>query len=267
MRHDDFPIRDRAFALGDVPETWHPAGRAVTRYFDNLSLFFPHGEAFFIRSVKAFVDRVDDPALRDAVRRFYGQEAFHGREHRRYNAMLRSQGLPVDAMEDRVGALLRVVGRRLPRRWQLAATCALEHFTSIMAHELLGDPRVLDGAHPEMASLWRWHAVEEAEHKAVAFDVYRAAGGNTAERNLIMVATTVIFWAKVVEHQIRLMGHEGMLGSLDEWRRLMRFLFVDPGNMKRLVPGYLAWFRADFHPEQIDTRPLIEAWRSAEAAA
>lgn len=243
-----FPIRDRRFDLDDVPRAWHPAGPAVTRFFDNLSLFFPQGEAFFIRSVKAFADAVDDPALTDAVRRFYGQEAFHGREHRRYNRLLSSQGVPADVMEGRVATLLRRVGRRVPRRWQLAATCALEHFTASMAHMLLDDPRVLDGAHPAMAALWRWHAVEEFEHREVAFEVYRAAGGTVAERNLVMLAATVIFWAKVVEHQVLLMRGDGLLGDLGEWRRLIGFLFVDPAPLTRLVPHYLAWYRPGFHP-------------------
>lgn len=243
-----FPIRDRRFDLDDVPPDWHPAGPAVTRFFDNLSLFFPQGEAFFIRSVKAFARALDDPALSDAVRRFYGQEALHGREHRRYNRLLARQGVPADTMEDRVARLLARVEARVPRRWQLAATCALEHFTASMAHALLSDDRLLDGAHPAMAALWRWHAVEEFEHREVAFEVYRAAGGTTAERNLVMLAATVVFWGKVVEHQVRLMKGDGLLGDVGEWRRLMRFLFADPGPLTALVPTYLSWYRPDFHP-------------------
>lgn len=246
-----FPVRDRRFDLSDVPRHWHPAGPAVSRFFDNLSLFFPQGEAFFIRSVKAFARELDDPALSDAVRRFYGQEAFHGREHRRYNRLLAGQGIPADAMEGRVARLLDRVQRRVPRRWQLAATCALEHFTASLAHGVLTDPRLLDGAHPTMAGLWRWHALEEFEHREVAFEVYRAAGGTPAERNLVMLATTLIFWAKVVEHQVRLMGHDGILSDVGEWRRLVRFLFVEPGTLRRLIPTWLAWYRPGFHPADL----------------
>ena len=49
---------------------------------------------------------------------------------------------------------------------------ALEHFTAILAHELLADPRHLAGADRETADLWRWHACEEIEHKGVAYDTW-----------------------------------------------------------------------------------------------
>ena len=56
---------------------------------------------------------------------------------------------------------------------RLAATVALEHLTAILAAALLdGRSGSLAGADPRVAELWRWHAVEETEHKSVAFDVY-----------------------------------------------------------------------------------------------
>lgn len=262
-----FEVRDLRFDLDDAPRDWHPAGAAVTRFFDNLSLFFPAGEVFFIKSVKAHRDHVTDPALAEAVRKFYAQEAFHGREHRRYNRWLRDHGYPVAALEAGVERLLGRVERYVPRRWKLAATCALEHFTALMGHLLLSDPAVLADAHPAFAELWRWHSVEESEHKGVAYDVYEAAGGNTPERALIMLATTLIFWGKVVEHQVRLMQVDGTARSPRAWGELVGFLFADPGPLRAMIPLYLAWFAPGFHPWDVDTRPLIERWKSARAVA
>ncbi len=54
----------------------------------------------------------------------------------------------------------------------VAATMALEHFTAILAHQLLANPRHLEGADPEAAALWRWHSCEEIEHKGVAYDTW-----------------------------------------------------------------------------------------------
>ena len=257
-------IRDlRFFPDDEIPRDWHGGGSGVTRFFDNLSLFFPAGERFFVRSVRAHLAAVNDPALLAAVRAFSGQEGIHGREHARYNAMLRAH-YPAEEMEKRVEALLRFVEKRAPKRWQLAATCALEHFTSLLAHFVLDDPRMLEGANATMAALWRWHAAEENEHKAIPFDVYLAAGGNDAERCFVMVIATVIFWAKVAEHQARLMRTDGTLLSATEWRRLLGFLFVEPGGLTRLVPLYLAYFRPGFHPDDIDARELLERWKREE---
>jgi uncharacterized protein len=254
-------VRNVKFELAAVPRHWHGGRRSVTAFFDNLSIFFPLGERFFIASVKAHRDHITDEQLRADVRAFTGQEGCHGREHQRYNAMLAAHGYPIAAMEGRVERLLARVARRVPVRWQLAATCALEHFTALLAHILLRDPEVLAGADPTMAALWRWHAAEENEHKAVAFDVFRAAGGTEAERMLVMALASVIFWAKVAEHQVRLMHHDRTLWSPREWRALARFLLVRPGALRKMVRPYLAYYRPGFHPWQLaDTAP-IEAWK------
>ena len=259
-------VRNLIFATGPaVPRYWHGGRRSITRFFDNLSIFFPLGERFFVTSLRAHLYAVaHDPAMLAAARDFCAQEGIHSREHRRYNAMLTEAGLPVAEMEARVDAILRRV-QRLPRRWQLSGTCALEHFTALMGHIILEDPRVLEGADPTMAALWRWHAMEENEHKSVAFDVFTAAGGTYPERAGVMLFTTVIFWAKVIEHQVRLMAADGDLRSRDEWAALWRFLFVDPGGMGRLWRMWLAYFRPGFHPADVDSTALLARWREALA--
>ncbi len=262
-------VRNYRFATGeDVPRHWHGGGRAVTRFFDNLSVFFPEGERFFMASVQSFRRAVeDDPAMCAAIRDFCAQEGIHGREHRAYNAMLQAQGVPVEAMEARVKALLGLVTRLTPKRWQLAATAALEHFTALLGHLILERPELLEGADATMAALWRWHAAEENEHKAVAYDVYVAAGGNYPERVFIMLLAAVIFWAKVVEQQARFMHADGDLFSLGEHVRLSRFLWVAPGALPKMWRLWLTWFRPGFHPNDLDASEALEAWRASHVAA
>jgi len=257
-------IRNLKFDIDEsVPRRWHKGGQAITSFFDNLSIFFPPGERFFIASLIAHRDRVRDERLLDEIRAFCGQEGIHSREHVRYNAMLEAKGYPASAMEARVRKLLARVEARIPARRRLAVTCALEHFTASMGHILLSDPRILEGAHPTMAALWRWHAVEETEHKGTAFDVYRAAGGGYGERIAMMLGATVIFWAKVVEHQLRLMKKDGIHLSRDEWTQLLRWIFADPGWAWPLLRMYADYFRPGFHPWDFDNRDLVESWKAA----
>jgi predicted metal-dependent hydrolase len=249
MEYPTLELRNLRFPVeSGVPRHWHGGRRSVTTFFDNLSIFFPAGERFFIASVNAHRAHVQDARLAADVRVFAGQEGCHSREHVRWNEALAAQDYPVAAMEARVERLLERVTRRTPRRWQLAATCALEHFTALMAELLLTRPGLLEGADARMAQLWRWHATEESEHRAVAFDVFRAAGGTYAERVLVMAGVTVIFWAKVLEHQVRLMHVDGTAASPREWAKLARFLFVRPGGMLGLVRPYLAYYLPGFHP-------------------
>lgn len=245
-------VRNRRFATegGEVPRHWHGGRRSVTSFLDNLSLFFPAGEAFFVEAVKAHKHLVTDARLREDVIRFCAQEGIHAREHTRYNAMLEGQGYPAAELERRIERILQRVRRRSPRRIRLSVTCALEHFTAVMARELLEDARLLEGAHPVMSELWRWHALEEHEHRAVAFDVYRLTKPTYVERTSVMLATTAIFWFLVVEHQVRMMRVDGTDRSPEEWRALVRFLFVEPGGMRTMWRRWLDYFHPRFHPRR-----------------
>ena len=259
-------VRNLRFALDEsVPQYWHGGRRSVSIFLDNLSVFFPAGERFFVKAVRAHQAFVKDEKLQAEVRAFCGQEGVHGREHEHYNELVR-RFYPTEEMEKRVEALLDHVSARAPEIGQLGVTCALEHFTALLGHFLLRDPRLLEGAHPSMDALWRWHAAEENEHKAVAFDVYRAAGGRYFERVLVMLFASLTFWARIVVHQVRLMRVDGILFSLREWSRLLGFLFVSPGVMRRLIPFYLRYYLPGFHPNDIDSSHLIDAWRHQNAS-
>jgi predicted metal-dependent hydrolase len=262
----EIEVRPLRFEIdASVPRYWHGGRRSVTTFFDNLSAFFPGGERFFIQSVRAHERYVTDPRLAAEVRAFCGQEGAHSREHARYNAWLVEQGCPVDARERLVAQELQAVSERLSKRIGLAITCALEHFTALMGLALLEDPRVLEGAHPVMADLWRWHAAEESEHKAVAYDVYVAAGGTYVERAIVMIVVTILFWLEVMVHQVRLTRADGTLWRLREWAALLGFLFVRPGGMRGVFRRYVHYFRPGFHPNDIDSRPVIDAWRRGYA--
>jgi predicted metal-dependent hydrolase len=256
-------IRNLHFDLDEsIPRYWHGGRKSVSIFLDNLSVFFPAGERFFVKSVRAQQKKVTGEKLTQEVRAFCGQEGVHSREHERYNETLARHGYPIKEMERRVERLLDNVSKGTPELEQLGVTCALEHFTALMGSMILNDPRLLEGANPAMAALWRWHAAEENEHKNVAFDVYQAAGGGYLRRAYTMIGATVIFWAKVIEHQARMMHSSGILTSGEEWKALLRFLFDEPGGFRPLIPLYFEYFRPSFHPSHIDSDALLESWKA-----
>jgi predicted metal-dependent hydrolase len=264
--------RDIRFDLDTADlRSWHPEGLHVAHFFNALSVFFPEGEKFFIDSVRHYRERIDSPALMRDVKGFVGQEAMHSREHRRYNAALERLGLPIAELDARVKTYLdQVRGRTTPEE-QLAVTIALEHFTAIMAHTLLSDERLLTGAEPHLAAIWRWHAVEETEHKAVAYDVYRLVAGEGTRawvrRSIIMLLVTLDFWQRVFRYHFRLVRADGAAGDLRGWWRLFRWLWLSPGGMRQLVRPWLSYFRRDFHPWQHDNSGHVERWKAAYAAS
>jgi predicted metal-dependent hydrolase len=256
-------VRNVKFGLTPkLPRYWNGGRKSVTIFYNNLSLFFPEGERFFIRSVKNHIAKVTSEKTKAEARDFYVQEAYHTREHELYNAILAAQGYPVEEIDARIKFILGNVKARLPQRWNLAATCALEHFTALLATFLLTTPELLADAPPEMQALWRWHAAEENEHKAVAYDVYQEAGGNYPERAVIMFFTTVIFAGIIAAHQAQMMKTDGIAADPREWLALARHLFLgEPGRMFALTGEYLDYYRPGFHPWDHDHSDLLTAFK------
>ncbi|MDO9125370.1 MAG: metal-dependent hydrolase, partial [Parvibaculum sp.] len=70
--------RNRQFNIDETLATnWHSNDPFRTAFFDAMSILFPLGEQFFIDSVKAFRDRIDDPELQRRIRGFTAQESVH----------------------------------------------------------------------------------------------------------------------------------------------------------------------------------------------
>ena len=249
----------------NTPRYWMAGDPFTTHLMNALSLTFPEGERFFVASVRALREHAKDPALARQVRGFLAQESLHRREHEALNEFLRSVGVPVEEMYREIEALLEVPEHGGSARHRLAVTCALEHFTAILAERLLTSPELQNEAHENIRPLWLWHALEELDHKAVAFDVYQAAGGGYALRVFAMAMATVVFMAKVAEMQVRLMKRDGELGNLRSWARGVWKFWGPRGHFSSLIPAYLRYYHPRFHPWQKDDSELIARFERALA--
>jgi len=252
--------------LAEIPRYWWGDDAFRTHFSNALSSTFPFGEAFFVRSVRHYADRVEDPALREAIRGFAGQEGQHSRLHDEHVAMMNRQGygglVTRNAFVDRI---MRWHNRHFPRL-SLAVTAALEHLTAILARQLLENRHGwIDDMHPTMKDLWQWHALEEMEHKSVAFDVMEVAGIPRWMRIFAMAGNTFGLALETVERMAYMMWKDGRLLDLGGWKRGFAFLFGRDGFLRGVGPEYRAWYRADFHPDEIDDRDTIE--RHAERLA
>lgn len=257
-------VRRPALEIGpDVPRYWYGGDAFATHYLDALSSVFPDGEAFFVRSVQRFRDRVDDPELRRAIQGFAGQEGQHSHQHDRHLQLLDAHGYRALARMNRAGdTIMRLLNRRLPR-FSLASTAALEHLTALLARRILEDEsRFTAPMDARMGALWRWHALEEAEHKTVAFDVLRRVAPSYLLRVFALAVTTFGLFSEMLVRTAYMLWKDGELLRGASWRGGARFLFGRAGLLRGLGRDYRAWYRRDFHPSQIDDTALIEAWRA-----
>jgi len=266
--------RNLRFASQDAKGRAWLGGDAVgTAVFNALSLTFPEGERSFMDAVRLHKHLLSGRLLEEAGA-FIAQEAIHSREHVALNSQLDRAHYPVDSIEAEIRRRINTTRERGPMAL-LSVTIALEHFTAMMADLFLTDEALFAGAPSDVARLWQWHAMEETEHKAVAFDVFLEATKDwtPAERQRVRVKVmrivTVLFVRNITHYAARLLEADGM----NPWvahARVLWYLFGKPGLFRRAWRCYADWYRPDFHPWNHDNRALLEKWRplfGAEAEA
>lgn len=263
--------RDRRFGRDKAQARWwlggDPYGSAL---LTAMSVTFPQGEAMFIEAVKAHRDGVPDK-LAAEIRAFVQQEVVHSREHIAFNRKVAETGYDLTALYAEVDEIMALIRER-PPIVNLAATIALEHYTAILAQMFLKHPELLDGADPEWAGLWRWHAIEEIEHKGVAYDTWLHATRHWSRwkrwsvKSRLMLIITLRFWWKRIEGMKILMAQDGMTGWRVNWG-ITKYLLGKPGILRRIAPAWAKYFLPGFHPWNEDDRALIARWDSDYAAA
>ncbi|HXP64203.1 MAG TPA: metal-dependent hydrolase [Steroidobacteraceae bacterium] len=255
--------RNVMFARGKSADRWWNGGNPyATAFYNSLSLTFPKGEAFFIESVRNFRDRVP-PAQQEQIDAFIKQEAAHSREHNHLNNQVEQAGYDVGAMHADLDSRLALLEDQ-PPIVGLVTTVALEHFTAIIAHACLQKESHFRGAAPDAARLWKWHAIEEIEHKGVAFDTFLAATKNLSAykrwkfRSLVMLNISYTFLRGRVRAMRQFLKQDGIDGPVS-WLRIFSFLVIYPGLLRQIFPSWLSFFRPKFHPWQHDDRALVAA--------
>jgi len=256
--------RDRRFGRETAtPRLWHGGRVEATAIYNALSTTFPAGEAFFVESVRAFREGAP-PKLADEIKGFTTQEAIHSREHDAFNKRATRSGYDLSKLEERVNWRLSIT-RSKPPIVSLAATMALEHFTAILAHQLLANPSHLAGAEQETADLWRWHAVEEIEHKGVAYDTWVFATRDWSRwkrwkvKAKVMLYVTRNFVVDRTAGSLELMRQDGVTG-LRAWTTLLWYLWVRPGMFRKIAGAWIKFFLPGFHPWNEDDRSLLAVY-------
>src|SRR4051812_23143671 len=228
-----------------------------------LSSTFPDGEDFFVRSVKAARDQITDPKLLSDVDGFVGQEEMHGREHRVLNEHLAELGYPTRGISTYVRGLYWVRERIQTKRVNLAFTAALEHYTATLAELLLTSDAARDAIGSRGArDILLWHALEESEHKAVAFDVYQAMGGTERMRMVVMGLTHLLFiFETSVMALVSLAKDPYVRRHPLQLARSIARLPRSPFLSMRALRMLAQYNQRGFHPTDRDTADLIAEWR------
>jgi predicted metal-dependent hydrolase len=263
--HQVIPRANLDFGFdGDIPRHWFEGDAFKTRFFDSMSTLFPEGERFFIECVRDYRDQVTDPELKQQVRDFMFQEGQHGQQHDRFNDRLGAQGVRIDIIAERNRQTIAWWRTWMPKSLTLSMTAAAEHLTAIMAHAFMNDRDMFAKADPRLRALYFWHAIEEIEHKAVAFDVMQKAakvGYFTRVFGLMLESVMFpLFTFIVMSHMFQV---DGVKQKWKVWAKGLWWLYGPRGIMTRLIPAYLKYYLPGFHPWSAGRMTAYDQWLEA----
>lgn len=262
--HAIVPREKLDFGLdGDIPRHWLNNDAFKTRFFDAMSTFFPEGERFFITCVRDFRDQITDPKLLAEVKDFTRQEGQHGMVHRQFNNRVKAQGVDVDRIEKlTVFWLFKVLRGVFSRKTTLAITAAFEHMTALMAHGF-EEAKVLEQADPRIRAMYTWHAIEEVEHKAVAFDVMQKVAHVGYFRRVFALAVTTVFFPIgtfiAINRMLKVDGF-GLFKRLGMMAKGAWWMYKPGGLYMPILGHFMAYFKPGFHPWQTGQIHGYDAW-------
>lgn len=268
----DIEVRRMDFEFNEaIPEFWYDNDPLLTLFLTALSATFPEGEKQFIQSVRNYQKQISDPELVKQVRAFIGQEAHHSKEHDALNDLMKKKGYPVLRVEKRMAKVANWMRSKWSKERQLANTICAEHLTAIMAdYFMTKSPQELQKIDERVRTIWAWHVIEETEHKAVAFDVYRQTVNDDALRRTQMAILTVLFVLETTMSTVQLLRESGRMGDLKMWVKAAKYFFGPSGMVLKTLPDYLSFYKKDFHPWDHDNshqlKGMINQYLKQQAA-
>ena len=275
-----FPVRRMNFNFDTVPEYWRGGNAGLTHFMTALSALFPAGEKFFIDSVRAvrYHSMLKNNAdLQKEISAFIGQEAMHTHEHVGFNASAQKFGHDVDALERHTDTVIQTTRKFMAKLAKpigitqemvdLTTTTALEHFTATIASQLLTNSHIQELMTDDtMKTMWLWHAIEENEHKEVAYDVFEGVFGKGLKAYALRTSSLVISMLTLFFVQnyflLRLLKQDKQL-NLENLRMIYRYAYSpSKGIITGMGKEMLFYFKPNFHPNDFDTTTLLNTWKA-----
>lgn len=258
------PRRLRFPLPGKVTKFWHNGQDIYTYHFNAVALFLPLLENLVVLSLKNARKENLPLNLKAQLNSLIAQEALHGSEFHRFNQRTISQHYPLETKQVKM-RFFRAIARGIhafSSTFHYGFSAAGEHITAISSDLFLRQPSLFKDVEPTYSAIWRWHCIEEIEHKTVAYDVFEALNGNYFVRILTMIMITFQFSLSYVKPIFAMMRKDRNHLSLSFYYRAFKFYWAKEGICRKLFKPYLDYYKPSFHPKEHDNLALIEQWKA-----
>lgn len=232
-----------------LPQHWFGGNAFLTHMLNTWTAIFPDAERYFVRWSKKALASVTDPKIKKDIQGFIGQETMHAMQHEKLWELLRSQGYNLDPVIFFVEKVaFDWLEKALPDKVNYALVAGLEHFTAMFGEIYFENPELVEQMHPEMRRLFEWHAAEEVEHKAVAYDQLLAIDDSYALRTGVMNVAVVGFYMVTLLNTLYFMAQDKSLFNMREWLTIADVFFGKYNLAAMSVEKFLEYYKPDFHP-------------------
>lgn len=266
-------VRNVRFELSKKLSRHYFKGNVFSTHLANsLHIIFPEGEKFFIRSCRKFLSRIDDTQLKKEVMDFMGQEGTHSQAHRDFWQYLEKQGFRVQPFVDFFNTttfdgveklIFRTLGEERGSKFCLSMTAGLEHYTALLAEVAFENEYEFRHMPEEMQHLLFWHAAEEIEHKAVAFNLLKYIDDDPLLKNagFTLASIMLLFYSVAGQLYFTVTDKEAEAGELP-WDFIEFMESLGRPMARKFASNVLAYYRKDYHPDQMGNDQLARDYFS-----
>lgn len=241
----------------DIPKHYVGNSPFKSALMNGLHLFLPPFERMMVRLFhNEILPKIKDAKLVEQGRGFMHQEGVHSRAHGLYLRNLRAQGYDIDGF---CKLLEKILGPdfegTLTPKLALSFLAAFEHYTDVMVLLFLQSD-FLEGCDPRIRDLLRWHAAEEVEHNAVAYEMLRAIDDGYGLRMAGSVLGLTTFLGLVLSGAALLLHQDGELFTRRTGREFMELFVTKHRFAVGLTRLFVHYARPSYHPNDVDYGPL-----------
>jgi uncharacterized protein len=247
-------VRPMRFDLADVQKRnpiWSRSSPQFAMYINALAIHSPYFERFLGAVCRKARPGIEDPKLRADVSALIGQEAHHAFNFIEMNRLLAQRYPRVAELDARARGDFEHALRTHSFRRQVGFMAGYETFTYLAGIVVLEEyDALMRDADPVIRSMWIWHQVEEVEHGAVAFEVYRALfGAHEWYRKWMVVAAFSYIARQAAEAYLHMCRVEGQLSTPRRaWKALGFFLSFSVRLIRLALPALSSRYHPRKHP-------------------
>lgn len=269
---DDFPVRNFTFDVENVEfqdPLWSRTLPEFSMFVNALGVHVPYFERYLLKSLSKAKPYIHDETLKRDVSAIIGQEAHHARNFINVNRWLSRRYPEIARLDEEAKSYFSRHAKQDDLKKMLGFTAGYETFTFLAGMIILDNyKKWFSDSDATMRAIWVWHQVEEVEHGAVAFDVYKTLFGTDEWYRKYMVLLALFHIAsETIKAYVHMSRIEGWWRNPLRGVKKLSFCITMLG---RFVRSALPVFRKGYHPRNhplatTEQNEIQIAWRRYES--